>query len=78
MPGLSLDNFLDVPRTHTLPVLAATPDECVSTGSTDLQKLTGAEGCVLGMVTGVMSKSVNYPFLSWKAVQQGTVPSVLL
>ncbi len=41
-------------------------------GGSDLQRLSGGENCVLGMVTGVMSKSVNYPFLSWKnTVQQG-------
>jgi solute carrier family 25 carnitine/acylcarnitine transporter 20/29 len=41
-------------------------------GGTDLQRLSGAENCVLGMVTGIMSKACNYPFLSWKnTVQQG-------
>lgn len=41
-------------------------------GGSDLQKLSGEQNCLLGMVTGVMSKSVNYPFLSWKnTVQQG-------
>jgi len=41
-------------------------------GGSDLQKLTGPENVVLGSVTGVMSKAVNYPFLSWKTtVQQG-------
>jgi len=41
-------------------------------GGSDLQKLSGGENCVLGMVTGVMAKSCNYPFLSWKnTVQQG-------
>jgi len=41
-------------------------------GGSDLQKLSGEQNCVLGMVTGVMSKACNYPFLSWKnTVQQG-------
>ena len=41
-------------------------------GGSDLQKLSGGENCILGMVTGVMSKCCNYPFLSWKnTVQQG-------
>lgn len=41
-------------------------------GGTDLQRLSGGENCVLGMVTGIMSKACNYPFLSWKnTVQQG-------
>ena len=41
-------------------------------GGSDLQRLTGLENVALGSVTGVMSKSVNYPFLSWKnTVQQG-------
>lgn len=41
-------------------------------GGSDLQRLSGGENCVLGMVTGVMSKACNYPFLVWKnTVQQG-------
>ena len=41
-------------------------------GGSDLQLLSGGENVVLGVVTGVLSKSVNYPFLSWKTtVQQG-------
>ena len=41
-------------------------------GGSDLQKLSGPENVTLGIVTGIMSKSVNYPFLSWKnTVQQG-------
>mmetsp|Transcript_17211 Transcript_17211/g.50902 ORF Transcript_17211/g.50902 Transcript_17211/m.50902 type:complete len:289 (+) Transcript_17211:492-1358(+) len=35
-----------------------------------LQRLSGGENCVLGMVTGVMSKACNYPFLVWKNTQQ--------
>jgi len=38
----------------------------------DLQRLSGGENCVLGMVTGIMAKACNYPFLVWKnTVQQG-------
>ena len=41
-------------------------------GGSDLQRLSGGENCVLGMVTGVMAKACNYPFLVWKnTVQQG-------
>ena len=41
-------------------------------GGSDLQRLSGGESCVLGMVTGVMAKACNYPFLVWKnTVQQG-------
>ena len=41
-------------------------------GWSDLQRLTGGENVALGCVTGVMAKSCNYPFLSWKnTVQQG-------
>ena len=41
-------------------------------GGSDLQLLSGSENVVLGIVTGVLSKSVNYSFLSWKTtVQQG-------
>jgi len=41
-------------------------------GGSDLQRLSGGENCVLGMVTGVMGKSCNYPFLVWKnTLQQG-------
>jgi len=41
-------------------------------GGSDLQRLSGSENVALGIITGVMSKSVNYPFLSWKnTVQQG-------
>lgn len=39
-------------------------------GGSDLQRLSGPENMVLGVVTGVMSKSVNYPFLVWKNTQQ--------
>lgn len=41
-------------------------------GGSDLQRLSGGENCVLGMVTGIMAKACNYPFLVWKnTVQQG-------
>ena len=41
-------------------------------GGSDLQRLSGGENCVLGMVTGVMGKACNYPFLVWKnTLQQG-------
>lgn len=41
-------------------------------GGSDLQRLSGSENCVLGMVTGIMAKACNYPFLVWKnTVQQG-------
>ena len=41
-------------------------------GGSELQRLSGGENCVLGMVTGVMAKACNYPFLVWKnTVQQG-------
>lgn len=41
-------------------------------GGDELQRLSGGENCILGMVTGVMSKCCNYPLLSWKnTVQQG-------
>lgn len=39
-------------------------------GGSDLQRLSGTENVILGMVTGVMSKCVNYPFLVWKNTQQ--------
>ena len=41
-------------------------------GGSDLQRLSGGENCVLGMITGVAAKACNYPFLVWKnTVQQG-------
>jgi solute carrier family 25 carnitine/acylcarnitine transporter 20/29 len=41
-------------------------------GGDELQMLSGGENCVLGATTGMMSKSINYPFLVWKnTVQQG-------
>ena len=43
-------------------------------GGSDLQRLSGTENMVLGMVTGVMSKSVNYPLLVWKNTQQQGLP----
>merc|ERR1712216_86865 len=39
-------------------------------GGSDLQKLSGGENLVLGMVTGVCAKACNYPFLVWKNTQQ--------
>ncbi|EOD28272.1 hypothetical protein EMIHUDRAFT_234878 [Emiliania huxleyi CCMP1516] len=39
-----------------------------------LQRLSGGENCLLGMVTGVMAKSCNYPFLVWKNTQQQGLP----
>lgn len=37
-----------------------------------MQKLSPGENCLLGIVTGVMSKACNYPLLVWKnTVQQG-------
>tara|TARA_B110001452_G_scaffold75986_1_gene61702 strand:+ start:362 stop:1216 length:855 start_codon:yes stop_codon:yes gene_type:complete len=43
-------------------------------GGSDLQRLSGGENCVLGMVTGVMSKACNYPFLVWKNTMQQGLP----
>jgi hypothetical protein len=43
-------------------------------GGSDLQKLSGGENCLLGMVTGVMAKACNYPFLVWKNTQQQGLP----
>jgi len=41
-------------------------------GDDSLQRLSGGENCILGMVTGVMGKACNYPFLVWKnTLQQG-------
>lgn len=41
-------------------------------GGSDLQKLSGPENVLLGITTGIMAKSCNYPFLVWKNhVQQG-------
>jgi len=46
-------------------------------GGTDLSRLTAPENCLLGMVTGAMSKGTNYPFLVWKnAAQQGLPMSI--
>ena len=43
-------------------------------GGSDLQRLSGGENCVLGMVTGIMSKACNYPFLVWKNTMQQGLP----
>lgn len=43
-------------------------------GGSDLQRLSGGENCLLGMVTGVMAKATNYPFLSWKNTTQQGIP----
>ena len=41
-------------------------------GGSDLGSLSPGENCVLGITSGMLCKSMNYPLLSWKnTVQQG-------
>lgn len=41
-------------------------------GGNELQRLTGDQNLALGIVSGMMCKSMNYPLLNWKnTVQQG-------
>lgn len=38
----------------------------------DLPKLSGEQNCTLGLVSGIMTKAINYPLLAWTtATQQG-------